>query len=144
MTNKQNNPKFNLFLTYEEALENAREFLAAHPSFDSKKLQLWEDPHGMYDERITIRTDGFYPTLFFDKNLAEMYEVGMIDKEAKAALLWLLDRHNGFNPLELGQVIVGLNAGVEGDREVAIFAYLSREADCLRDFILEVGHNLVD
>lgn len=136
-------PKFNLHLTYEEALENATAFQKAHKAETGEDLYLWNNPTDMYGQRITIRTDEFYPTATFDKNLAEMFEVGAVDAEAKAALLWLIDRHNGFNALEINQVIVGKhNPGFGEDTAIAIFTYLSREDDCMRDFITEKAFNL--
>ena len=135
---EERKPIFNLHLLYEDALENARRFMAANKTVDGKELTSWEDPRDIYGQRMTIRTDEFYPTKMFDKNLREMYQPGTVEVEAKAALLWLIDRHKGFNCLELNQVIVGQRCnGIGGDKEVAIFAYISREDDMLRDFITE-------
>lgn len=135
---EERKPIFNLHLLYEDALENARRFMAANKTVDGKELTIWEDPRDFYGQRMTIRTDEFYPTKTFDDNLREMYQPGTVEVEAKAALLWLIDRHKGFNALELNQVIVGQRCnGIGGDKEVAIFAYLSREDDMLRDFITE-------
>lgn len=134
-------PIFNLFLTREEALVGAKEYLSNH---ESEGLHLWEDPHDCYNQRMMFKLDGIFANSF-DADIAEFLIPGEIDPEARAALIWLIDRHKGFNPLELGQVIVGIvNYGIEGDREVAIFTYLSREDDCLRDFISEKAYDLVN
>lgn len=130
--------QFNLFFTFEEAIQAAGEFQE-----ERADLFIWDDPKNYAGDRMTIRTDEFYPTKNFDANLAEMYEVGQIDEEAKAALLWMMGKHDGFNCLELGQVIVGVrNYGTSEDKAVAIFAYLSKEDDCMRDFICELGYKL--
>ena len=136
---------FNLHLTFEDALQGAKNFQASYKDKTGEDLRIWEDPRGFYNERIKIRTDEFYPLGTFDANVAEMYEVGTLDAEAKAALVWLMQRHKGFNPLELDNVIVGrFGGGIQGDTEVAIFAYLSRQDDCLRDFITEKGFELTE
>lgn len=139
-------PIFNLALTYEEALDGARAFAASEKARNGKELYTWEDPRDLYGQRMTIRTDEFYPTDKFDANLREMYTPGNVKADAKAALLWLIKKHDGFNCLELNQVIVGVRnrRGIGEDTEVAIFAYLSREADCLRDFITELGWKLTN
>lgn len=131
-------PIFNLHITYGDAFVAATRFRNEHP-----ELHVWDDPRNFYNESITIRTDEFFPTKTFDKNLEEMYVVGTVEKEAKAALLWLMQRHKGFNPLELGQIIVGVkHPGFGEDTIVAIFAYLSKADDCLRDFITELASEL--
>lgn len=135
-------PIFNLFLTFEEALEGAKAFQSAHKASNGKDLHIWEDPHNFYDERIKFRLDGIYAETF-DKDIKEIFEVGEVDPEAKAALIWLINRHKGFNSLELGQVIVGEQGGIQ-DKEVAVFTYLSKEDDCLRDFISEKAFGLVN
>lgn len=137
-------PIFNLHLTYEEALKSARTFKAEHKSDDGKELYIWEDPRNYCNERMMFRLDGFFPRTF-DDDIKECFTPGDIDKEAKAALLYLIDRHKGFNALELGQVIVGVQnfGSLQGDQEVAIFTYLSREDDCLRDFITEKAYDLI-
>lgn len=139
-------PIFNLCLTYEEALDGARAFAASEKARNGKELYIWEDPRNFYNKRMTIRTDEFYPTSSFDENLREMYQTGNVKADAKAALLWLIDRHKDFNCLELNQVIVGVRTrrGIGEDAEVAIFAYLSKEDDCLRDFITDLGWRLTN
>lgn len=141
----EHKPKFNLHLTFGEALENAREFKAKFEKEHGESLYIWEDPRDFYNQRIKISTDVFYPTKTFDANIAEVFDGGFIDKEARAVLLWLIERHKGFEPLQLNQIIVGRqHSGFEGDEEVAIFAYLSREDDLLRDFIVEKAFALTD
>lgn len=136
---------FNLHLTYEDALENAQAFQKSYKAEDGNDLHIWEDPRNFYDERITFRTDFFYKESTFLEDIREEFEVGTIEKEAKVALFWLIDRHKGFNPLELNQIIVGVqNPGFGEDKEVAIFTYLSREDDCMRDFITEKAFELTD
>lgn len=136
-------PIFNLYLTYEDALEKAKEFQSAHKADNGKELHIWEDPRGFYNERLKFRLDGIDRKYWND--LTEEYEFGEIEIEAKAALLWLIDRHKGFNCLEINQIIVGvMNFGCGGDREVAIFTYLSREDDILRDFITEKAFELTN
>lgn len=139
-------PIFNLHLTYEEALENAKAFQSTHKADDGKELYIWEDPKGFYNESITFSTDGIFPKTF-DDDIREGFEIGNVDKEARAALIWLIGWYNdGFlNRLQLGQVIVGVqSSGFEGDREVAIFTYLSKADDCLRDFIREKAYRLTN
>lgn len=136
---------FNLHLTYEDALENAKAFYAKHKSDDGEDLHIWEDPHGLYNERLTFRTDFFYKESTFLEDVKEEFEVGTIEIEAKAALFWLINRYHGFNALELNQVIVGRqNRGFGEDNEVAIFTYISKEDDCLRAFITEKAFDLVN
>ena len=138
-------PIFNLHLTYEDALKCAKDFQATHKAEDGKELHLWEDPRGIYNERLTFRTDFFYKESTFIKDVEEEFELGAFEVEAKVALFWLIERHKGFNPLELGQVIVGIqDFGWKGDREVAIFTYISRADDCLRDFITEKAFRLTN
>ena len=136
---------FNLHLTFEDALENAKAFQKSHKADDGKELTIWEDPRGFYDERLKFRTDFFYKASTFEDDVKEEFEIGTVEVEAKAALFWLIDRHKGFNPLELGQVIVGVQnfRGWE-DREVAIFTYISKADDCLRDFISEKAFDLTN
>ena len=129
-------PIFNLHLTYEDAMTAALRFHNDH-----QELRVWKDPRNFYDQRIKCKLDGIFAKSI-DEDIAYDFEVGTIEIEAKAALIWLIERHKGFNPLELGQVIVGENRGIQGDREVAIFTYLSREDDCLRDFITEKAFEL--
>ena len=141
---EEKKPIFNLFLAYEDALTNAREFQASHKSDDGKELTVWEDPKNFYDESIKVKLDGIFAKTF-DDDIKDIFEVGTIEKEARAALIWLIERHKGFNPLELGQVIVGVrHMGIAGDEEVALFTYLSKADDCLRDFIFEKAFDLVD
>lgn len=136
-------PIFSLHLTFEDAMKDAKEFQSTDKDANGKDFSLWADPHDFYDQRMTLRTDVFYPTKTFDRNLKEMFEVRTIEEEAKAALLWLIRNHNGFNPLELGQIIVGVrNPGFGEDKMVAIFAYISKADDCLRDFITELAYGL--
>lgn len=136
-------PIFNLHLTYEDALKNAESFKDANKAPDGKDLFLWDDPRDIYGQRMTFRTDEFYPTKDFDKNLAEMYRVGTVEQDAKKAVLWLINRHKGFNSLELGQIIVGVKNPYFGeDKMVAIFTYISKEDDCLRDFITNLVFDL--
>ena len=138
----ESTPIFNLSLTYEEALEGAKAFQAAHKASNGKGLHIWEDPHDFYNQRMKFRLDGIYAETF-DKDIEEIFEVGKVDSEARAALIWLIKKHKGFNCLELGQVIVGVQGGIE-DKEVAVFTYLSKEDDCLRDFISELAFNLTN
>ena len=139
----QAKPNFNLHLTYEEALASAKEYQASHKADNGKDLHIWEDPHNLYGERMKLRMDGF-TSRSFDDDIKEIFEVGEIDKEARAAFLWLLDRHRGFNALELNQIIIGVQtAGFGEDKAVALFSYLSREDDCLRDFITEKASDLL-
>lgn len=137
------NPIFNLHLTYEEALEKAQEFKTNHKTDDGKDLYIWENPRNLYGEPMKLRLDGFYPRTF-DDDIKECFETGDIDKEARAALLWLIDRHKGFNALEIGQIIVGIqNPHFGEDTAIALFTYLSKEDDCLRDFISEKASELI-
>lgn len=135
-------PIFNLQLTYEDALEAAKDFQKTHKDDDGKDFHLWEDPRNFYGDRITFRTDFFYKESTLIEDIGEEFEVGIIEIEARAALFWLIDRHRGFNPLELGEIIVG-RQGFE-DKEIAIFTYLSRYDDCLRDFITEKAFRLIN
>lgn len=135
-------PIFNLYLTYEEALADAKAYQSTHKADDGKELYIWEDPRNFYNERMKFRLDGIFAESF-DADIAEYFKVGKVDAEAKAALVWLIKRHKGFNCLELGQVIVGRHGSIE-DEELAIFAYLSKEDDCLRDFISEMAFQLVN
>ena len=132
-------PIFSLHLTYEDALEKAKNFLSANEG----RFYLWDDPRDLYGQRMKFRTDEFYPTKTFDTNLAEMFRVGTVEEDAKKALLWLINKHKGFNPLELGQIIVGVkNKGFGDDKMVAIFTYISKEDDCLRDFITDLAYDI--
>lgn len=133
---EEKKPIFNLCFTYEEALQQAEEFQKSNP-----ELRIWKDPRNYAGERMNFELDGIDAKYWDD--LKEDVEFGEIDKGAKAALLWLIDRHRGFNSLELGQVIVG-KAGLCEDRKVAIFTFLSRESDCLRAFIEEKGYDLTE
>lgn len=136
-------PIFNLNLTYEEALADAKAFQSKHKTADDgKELRIWDNPMNFYGKVMKFPLDGIYAESF-DADIAEMYQVGKIDAEAKAALRWLMKRYDGFNELELGQIIVGTQSGIE-DHEVAIFTYLSKEDDCLRDFIIEKAFQLVN
>lgn len=140
----EHKPKFNLHLTFEEALENAKEFKAKFEKEQGENLYLWEDPRDFYGQRITINVSEFYPIKTFDENIAEMYDGGFVDKEAKAALIWLMARQQTMcDPMSLNQVIVGRqHSGLQGDEEIAVFAYISREADCMRDFIVDKAFEL--
>lgn len=135
--------KFNLHLTFEDALVAAKDFQSTHKDDNGKDLYIWENPRNYAGCPMTFRTDFFYKESEFINDLEEEYEVGIIEKEAKAALFWLMGRHHGFNPLELGQIIVGVS-GLCEDKEVAIFTYLSKEDDCMRDFITEKGFELTE
>ena len=138
-------PIFNLFLTYEDALESAKAFLSKNETHNGEKLHIWEDPRDFYNQRMKFRLDGFFKESEFESDLKEICEVGTIEAEAKAALYWLIEKHKGFNPLELNQVIVGvMHFGLQGDEEVALFTYLSKADDCLRDFIVEKAYRLTD
>ena len=135
----ENKTIFNLYLTFEDALKAAQVFQSEH-----KDLHIWEDPRNLYGERMKFRTDGLYKESTFVSDIEDMdLALGFVDKEAKAVLFWMIGKYNGFNDLELGQVIVGeQRMGIEGDTEVAIFTYLSREDDFLRDFISEKAYEL--
>ena len=141
---EQKNPQFNLYIRYEDALEEARNFATEHKTSDGKDLYIWEDPRDLYGQKMTISAGIFYPSKYFDSNLAVIFSPGgTVEKEAKAALLYLMDRHKGFNDLELNQIIVGeRRSGISGDLNIAIFAYLSKEDDLLRDFICEKAYDL--
>lgn len=134
---------FNLHLTYEEALKNAKAFQNSHKSDDGRELHIWNAPRDYTGGRITFRTDFFYKDATFIEDLKEEFEVGTIEVEARALLFWLIDRHKGFNALELGEIIVGIQGGME-DKEVAIFTYLSKADDCLRDFAYEKAYELAE
>ena len=129
--------KFGLFMTYEEALAAAEAYQQ-----QNEGTRIWKDPRNWAQERITFDTAYFFSLSSFEKDLAEDYDLGEIQPEAKYALFWLIQRHRGFNSLELGQVIVGEQGGTRGDTEDAIFCYLSRENDLLRQFITEKGYDL--
>ena len=136
---------FNLHLKFEDALKNAKAFQKSHKAYDGKELYIWEDPKGFYNERLKFRTDFFYKASTFEDDVKEEFEIGTVEVEAKAALFWLIDRYKGFNPLELSQVIVGvMNHGFGGDKEVAIFTYISKADDCLRDFITKKAFDLTN
>ena len=133
---------FNLFLTYEEAMESAKAFMIHHKAPDGKDYTRWDDPRGFYNERLKFRLDGIDRKYWND--LTEEYEFGEVKEDAKAMLFWLIERHKGFNSLELNQIIVGVRSyGMASDKEVAVFTYLSREDDCLRDFIREKAYDLI-
>ena len=134
---------FNLHLTYEDALEAAQAFQASHKTDDGKELHIWKDPRNYAGGKMTFRADFFYKESTFFDDIKEEFEVGAIEVEAKAALFWLMQRFKGFNPLELGQIIVGISGLVE-DKEVALFTYLSKEDDCMRDFIYEKAFELTN
>ena len=136
-------PIFNLHLTYEDALVGAEAFKANYKTATGKDLTIWKTPCDYAGTPITFRTDFFFKESTFLDDLKEEFEVGAIEKYAKAAMFWLIQRHHGFNPLELGQIIVGIQGGME-DKEVAIFTYLSREDDCMRDFITEKAYQLTE
>ena len=57
---------FNLQLTYEDALEAAKEFQSKHP-----EMHIWEDPRDFYGQKMTFRTDFFYKEDTFIKDLEE-------------------------------------------------------------------------
>ena len=134
---------FNLHLTREDALRCAEDFKARKEKETGEKLTLWDDPRDLYNQRITFRTDFFYKENTFAEDVEEEFEMGAVEVEAKAALFWLIDRHKGFNPLELGEVIVGIrNPKFGDDKELALFTFISREDDCLRDFITEKAFEL--
>lgn len=134
---------FNLHLTYEDALRCAEDFKARKEKETGEKLTIWKDPRNLYGERITFRTDFFYKENTFIDDVKEEFELGAFEVEAKAALFWLMDRHRGFSPLELGEIIVGIqNPKFGDDKELALFTFISREDDCLRDFITEKAFEL--
>ena len=137
-------PIFNLHLTYEEALAKAQAFQKEHKDENGNDLYIWEDPKNLYEQSMKFDTNGFFPKTF-DSDIKDEFEVGDVDKEARAMLIWLMERHHGFNDLQLGQVIVGIvNDGIAGDQEVAIFTYLSKEDDAMRDFIYEKAYELTN
>ena len=134
---------FSLYLTREEALNAAREYKENNKTAeDGSELVLWEDPHGFYGERLTIRTDELQD---FDRDLPELYKVGHLDGEATALLKWMLKKVPAWDAPHLNQVIVGtFGNNIDGDREIATFAYISRERDCAREFLSEIAFKLTD
>lgn len=137
-------PLFNLYLTYEDALVGAKAFQANYKIVTGEDLSIWEDPRNYAGGRITFKTEYFYREADFLDDVKEEYEVGTIEIGAKAALFWLIQRCGKYyNPMELGQIIVGVS-GLCEDKEVAIFTYLSREDDCMRDFITEKAFQLTE
>ena len=137
-------PVFNLHLTYEDALRCAEDFQASYQKKTQEDLTLWANPRDLYGQRIKFRTDFFYKENTFVDDVKEEFEVGVCEVEARAALFWLIDRHKGFNPLELGEIIVGVRnpGGFGEDRELAIFTFISGDDDCMRDFIREKAFEL--
>ena len=123
-------------MTYEEALAAAEAYQQ-----QNEGTRIWKDPRNWTEERYTFDTAYFFSLSSFEKDLEEDYDLGEIQPEAKYALFWLIQRYRGFNSLELGQVIVG-RQGSTKDTEDAIFCYLSKENDLLRQFITEKGYDL--